>query len=361
MCILHLITHLPKSLFLLTKENKQFLFRQQVHFVFVPLPFNCIPICLFMNRICSLFNIQYPIIQAGMIWCSGWKLAAAVSNAGGLGIIGAGSMYPHILEEHLAKCNAATRQNYAINLPLLYSDIAQHIDLIEKYRVPIVFTSAGNPKTWTNRLKDKGIKVVHVVSSSAFAQKAELAGVDAVVAEGFEAGGHNGKEETTTICLIPAVCQAVQIPVIAAGGIGTGRAMLAAFALGAEGVQIGTRFVASHESSAHEAFKNKVISLNEGDTMLSLKKLVAVRLVKNEFYAQVANAENRGATADELLQILGRARAKQGMFEGDLQNGELEIGQVAALVKSIKPAAEIVQEIVAEFEAARRELSAFSF
>lgn len=307
-----------------------------------------------MNRIAQLFDIRYPIIQAGMVWCSGWQLAAAVSNAGGLGIIGAGSMYPHILEEHLAKCNAATQKPYAVNIPLLYSDIAQHIDLIRRYRVPIVFTSAGNPKAWTNRLKEDGIKVVHVVSSAVFAQKAEAAGVDAVVAEGFEAGGHNGREETTTLCLIPAVCQSVRIPVIAAGGIATGRAMAAAFALGAEGVQIGTRFVASIESSAHAAFKEKVTQLREGDTMLVMKKLVAARLVKNHFYEQVSEAENRGASADELTQILGRARAKRGMFEGDMHEGELEIGQVAALVKEIKPAADIVAEILAEFEATRQ-------
>lgn len=314
-----------------------------------------------MNRIASLFGIRYPIIQAGMVWCSGWRLAAAVSNAGGLGIIGAGSMYPHILEEHLAKCNTATHLPYAVNIPLLYSDIAQHIDLMLQYRVPIVFTSAGNPKTWTSRLKAEGIKVVHVVSSSTFAQKAELAGVDAVVAEGFEAGGHNGKEETTTLCLVPAVCQSVQIPVIAAGGIATGRAMLAAFALGAEGVQIGTRFVASNESSAHDAFKHQVTSLKEGGTMLAMKKTVAVRLVKNNFYTQIAEAETRGASADELLQILGRARAKRGMFEGDMQEGELEIGQVAALVKDIKPAADIVRDILTEFEAARQELTQWQF
>lgn len=314
-----------------------------------------------MNRVAQLFDIRYPIIQAGMIWCSGWQLAAAVSNAGGLGIIGAGSMYPHILEEHLAKCNAATQKPYAVNIPLLYSDIAQHIDLIRRYSVPIVFTSAGNPKTWTSRLKEDGIKVVHVVSSAAFAQKAEAAGVDAVVAEGFEAGGHNGREETTTLCLIPAVCQSVRIPVIAAGGIATGRAMAAAFALGAEGVQIGTRFVASIESSAHAAFKEKVTQLREGDTMLAMKKLVAVRLVKNHFYEQVAEAEKRGASADELMQILGRARAKRGMFEGDMHDGELEIGQIAALVKEIKPAADIVAEILAEFEATRQAAAQWQF
>ncbi len=308
------------------------------------------------NRITKLFNIQYPIIQAGMIWCSGWELAAAVSNAGGLGIIGAGSMYPHILEEHLVKCKATTDKPFAVNLPLLYPDIDKHIELIIKHRVPIVFTSAGNPKTWTSVLQAQGIKVVHVVSSSVFAQKAEAAGVNAVVAEGFEAGGHNGREETTTLCLIPMVVKAVNIPVIAAGGIATGRGMLAAFALGAEAVQMGTRFVASIESSAHEAFKNKVISTKEGDTMLAMKKLVAVRLIKNPFYQQIAEAEARGADSTELAALLGRGRAKKGMFEGNLDEGELEIGQIAALLDHIKPAAQIIQDILTEYNVAYSEL-----
>ncbi len=308
------------------------------------------------NRITTLFNIQYPIIQAGMIWCSGWELAAAVSNAGGLGIIGAGSMYPHILEEHLVKCKAATNKPFAVNLPLLYPNIDEHIALIIKHRVPIVFTSAGNPKTWTSVLQSEGIIVVHVVSSSVFAQKAEAAGVNAVVAEGFEAGGHNGREETTTLCLIPMVVKAVNIPVIAAGGIATGRGMLAAFALGADAVQMGTRFVASIESSAHEAFKNKVVSTKEGDTILAMKKLVAVRLIKNPFYQQIAEAEARGADSSELATLLGRGRAKKGMFEGNLDEGELEIGQIAALLDHIKPAAQIIQDILTEYNNAFSEL-----
>ena len=309
------------------------------------------------NRIKKLFNIQYPIIQAGMVWCSGWELAATVSNAGGLGIIGSGSMYPHILEIHLQKCLAATDKPFAVNLPLLYPDIDKHIANIIKYRVPIVFTSAGNPKIWTKHLQEHNIKVVHVVSSAKFALKAQAAGVDAVVAEGFEAGGHNGQEETTTLCLIPLVKKAVEIPVIAAGGIATGRAMLAAMALGAEAVQIGTRFVASEESSAHEHFKNKVICLSEGDTVLSMKKLIAVRLIKNDFYKQVAAAEAKGASREELALLLGRGRAKKGMFEGDMEEGELEIGQIAALLDEVKPAATIVQEIVQEFNDAKKQLS----
>lgn len=309
-----------------------------------------------MNRITQLLGIQYPILQAGMIWCSGWQLASAVSNAGGLGIIGAGSMYPHILDDHLRKCKEATQRPFAVNIPLLYASISEHIDLIVQHRVPVVVTSAGSPSRWTKLLQEHGIKVIHVASSSAFAKKAEDAGVDAVVAEGFEAGGHNGKEETSTICLIPLVREAVGIPVIAAGGIASGRAMLAAMALGADGVQIGTRFVASTEASAHLAFKEKVVSLKEGDTMLAMKKLVAVRLVKNKFYQQVAEAESKGASADELLQILGRARAKRGMFEGDMEEGELEIGQIAAFVKNIQPAADIVAEIMTEFRTAQREV-----
>ncbi len=314
-----------------------------------------------MNRVNQLFGIQYPIIQAGMIWCSGWELAAAVSNAGGLGIIGAGSMYPDILRDHIRKCKAATDKPFAVNVPLLYPDIDQHIQIIIEEKVPIVFTSAGSPKKWTPLFKSNGIKVVHVVASSLLALKCQEAGVDAIVAEGFEAGGHNGREETTTLCLIPAVRKAIAVPLIAAGGIGTGRAMLAAFALGAEGVQIGTRFVCTHESSAHINFKEKVASLKEGDTQLSMKKVVPVRLIKNDFFNAIHEAENRGAGVEELVQILGRARAKMGMYEGDMNEGELEIGQVAALIDGIKPAAEVVHEIVAEFEAAKAEMCNLSF
>jgi enoyl-[acyl-carrier protein] reductase II len=305
----------------------------------------------FSNRITELLHIQYPIIQAGMVWCSGWKLAAAVSNAGGLGIIGAGSMYPEVLREHIRKCRAAlpSGRTFAVNVPMLYPDIDKHMAIIMEEKVPVVFTSAGNPAIWTGTLKAAGISVIHVVSSVKFAQKAEQAGVDAVVAEGFEAGGHNGREETTTFCLIPMVRQAIQIPLIAAGGIANGAGMLAAFALGAEGVQIGTRFVASEESSAHPAFKAKVISLKEGETELVLKQLAPVRMVKNEFYLQVKQAEMRGASIEELRILLGRGRAKKGMFEGDMTEGELEIGQIAALVDVIKPAAQIVDEIWQEF------------
>lgn len=305
------------------------------------------------NRITTLFNIEYPLIQAGMIWCSGWKLAAAVSNAGGLGIIGSGSMYPAILEEHIIKCKAATDKPFAVNLPMLYPDIDKHIELIIKYQVPIVFTSAGNPKTWTKHLKEHGITVVHVVSSVKFALKAEEAGVDAIVAEGFEAGGHNGRDETTTFCLIPMVAQAVKIPLIAAGGIGTGKGMLAAMILGADGVQIGSRFVTSIESSAHDNFKNKIIDSKEGDTLLTLKELTPVRLLKNPFFDQVQEAYQKCASADELNELLGRGRAKKGMFEGDLSEGELEIGQVAGLIDEIKSAGEIVKEIITEFKQAK--------
>ena len=307
------------------------------------------------NRITSLFNIELPLIQAGMIWCSGWELASAVSNAGGLGIIGSGSMYPEILDEQIAKCKAATDKPFAVNLPMLYPDIDKHIETIIKHKVPIVFTSAGNPKTWTNHLHEQGIKVVHVVSSVKFAKKAEDAGVDAIVAEGFEAGGHNGRDETTTLCLIPMVAEAVNIPVIAAGGIGTGRAMLAAMNLGADGVQIGSRFVTSNESSAHQNFKNVVVSANEGDTQLTLKDITPVRLVKNEFYQQVEKAYQNCATKEEIKEILGRGRAKKGMFEGDLLEGELEIGQVSGLIHEIKPAKEIVEEIISEFNATIQE------
>lgn len=303
------------------------------------------------NRITTLFDIKYPIIQAGMIWASGWRLASAVSNAGGLGLIGSGSMYPEVLKEHIQKCKAATGKPFGVNVPLLYPDIDKHIATIIEEKVPIVFTSAGNPKTWTKILKDNGIKVVHVVSSSKFAGKAQDAGCDAVVAEGFEAGGHNGREETTTMVLVPAVCSAVTVPVIAAGGIATGRQMLASMVLGAEGVQVGSRFVASEEASSHSNFKEAVINAAEGDTMLSLKPLTPVRLLKNEFYDKVQDAEQRCAPLDELKQLLGRGRAKKGMFEGDLTEGELEIGQVSASIKSILPAAAIVNEIWTEFEA----------
>jgi enoyl-[acyl-carrier protein] reductase II len=307
---------------------------------------------LFSNRITQLFGIDYPIIQAGMIWASGWRLASAVSNAGGLGIIGSGSMYPDVLQEHIRKCKSATNRPFGVNVPLLYPDIDKHIQIILDEGVKIVFTSAGNPKTWSNVLKEKGVTVVHVVSSSKFALKAEEAGCDAVVAEGFEAGGHNGREETTTMVLIPAVVDAVKIPVIAAGGIANGRQMLAAMVMGAEGVQMGSRFVASEEASSHLEFKKMVIDLKEGDTSLTMKQLTPVRLIKNKFYQQVLEAEMRGATAEELKTLLGRARAKKGMFEGDMDEGELEIGQVGALLHSILPAGQIVKNVWNEFEKA---------
>ncbi len=308
----------------------------------------------FSNRVTKLFGIDYPIVQAGMIWASGWKLAAAVSNAGGLGIIGSGSMYPDVLKMHIQKCKAATRKPFAVNIPLLYPDIEKHIKIVIEEKVPIVFTSAGNPGTWTSILKKEGIVVVHVVSSSKFAIKSEAAGCDAVVAEGFEAGGHNGREETTSMVLIPSVCVAVKIPVIAAGGIATGRQMMAAMVMGAEAVQMGTRFVASEEASSHDAFKNMLITSSEGDTMLSLKKLTPVRLMRNNFFTTVTTAEQSGAAKEELQQMLGKGRAKKGMFEGDLAEGELEIGQVCAIVRSIKPAAEIVKDTWQEFEEALR-------
>jgi enoyl-[acyl-carrier protein] reductase II len=308
----------------------------------------------FSNRVTKLFGINYPIIQAGMVWTSGWRLSSAVSNAGGLGIIGSGSMYPDVLRDHIQKCKKATNQPFAVNVPLLYADIEKHIQIIIEEKVSIVFTSAGNPVVWTAILKEKGITVVHVVSSSKFARKAAEAGCDAVVAEGFEAGGHNGREETTTMVLVPSVVQAVPIPVIAAGGIATGRQMLAAMVMGAAGVQVGTRFVASEEASAHINFKKTVIASSEGDTMLSLKKVVPVRLMKNKFFREVFQAEQNGATEEQLKLLLGRARAKKGMFEGDLEEGELEIGQVSSLVKDIKPAAEIIAEIWKEFEEARQ-------
>ena len=302
-----------------------------------------------MQRIKDLFNIEYPIIQAGMIWCSGWKLAAAVSNAGGLGLIGAGSMYPEVLKEHITKCKASTTKPFGVNVPLLYPDIDKVMDIIISEGVKIVFTSAGNPKTWTKILKDNGITVVHVVSNVKFATKCEDAGVDAIVAEGFEAGGHNGREETTTLVLIPDVRNAVQIPLIAAGGIASGKAMLAALALGAEGVQIGSRFAASIESSAHENFKNAIVNAKEGDTALSLKQLTPVRLIKNKFYKQVEEAELRGATKEQLSELLGRARAKKGMFEGDMDEGELEIGQVSGQINEVLPAAKILANVWDEF------------
>src|SRR5580765_2801332 len=295
----------------------------------------------FSNGITKLFRIDYPIVQAGMIWASGWRLASAVSNAGGLGLIGSGSMYPDVLKEHIQKCKSATGRSFGVNVPLLYPDIDKHIQICIQEGVKIVFTSAGNPKTWTGVLKDRGITVVHVVSSSRFAKKAEEAGCDAVVAEGFEAGGHNGREETTTMVLIPAVCSSVQIPVIAAGGIATGRQMLAAMVMGAEGVQMGSRFVASEEASSHFEFKKTVINSQEGDTVLTMKQLTPVRVIRNKFFQKIQEAEWHGATTDELKAILGRARAKKGMFEGDLDEGELEIGQGSALLKEILPAATI--------------------
>ncbi|MCP9751751.1 nitronate monooxygenase family protein [Ferruginibacter sp. HRS2-29] len=301
------------------------------------------------KRITDLFGIEIPIIQAGMIWTSGWRLASAVSNAGGMGVIGSGSMYPEVLKEHIIKCKAATGKPFGVNIPLLYPDIGEHIQTIIEQQVPVVFSSAGNPKTYTAQLQQHGIKVVHVVSSSKFALKAQDAGCDAVVAEGFEAGGHNGREETTTMVLIPAVSQAVEIPVIAAGGIATGRQMMAAMVLGAEGVSIGSRFVASREASNHDNFKHLVIKAKEGDTALSLKQLTPVRLLKNKFYEAVRQAELSGAAIPELEQLLGRGRAKKGMFDGDLEEGELEIGQVSALIGEIKPAAEIVKEIWEEY------------
>ena len=303
----------------------------------------------FDNRITRLFGISYPLVQAGMIWASGWRLASAVSNAGGLGIIGAGSMYPEILREHIQKCKKATNKPFGVNLPLLYPDIDKHVAVILEEEVPIVFTSAGNPKTWTSTFKDEGMKVVHVVSSAKFARKSEDAGVDAVVAEGFEAGGHNGREETTTLCLIPLVREAISIPLIAAGGIATGRAMYAMMALGAEAVQMGSRFVCSPEASSHMAFKEAVLTANEGDTILTMKKLTPVRLIKNQFYKQVQEAEDKCSSVDELTDLLGRARAKKGMFEGDLNEGELEIGQISAFIKDIKPASDIVAEVWDEF------------
>ena len=302
-----------------------------------------------MNRICQLFGIQYPVIQGGMVWCSGWRLASAVSNAGGLGLIGAGSMHPEVLREHIRKCQSTTDKPFGVNVPLMYPEIDALMNILVEEGVKIVFTSAGNPKTWTGFLKGHGIKVAHVVSSSKFAVKCEQAGVDAIVAEGFEAGGHNGREETTTLCLIPAVRRATTLPLIAAGGIGTGNAMLATFALGAEGVQIGTRFALTEESSAHENFKQLCLNLNEGDTKLLLKKLSPTRLVKGEFTTAVEEAEARGASAEEMKELLGKGRSKKGIFEGNLQEGELEIGQVASLFREMHTVSEVMKEIMEDF------------
>lgn len=309
------------------------------------------------NTINQLFGIKYPLIQAGMIWCSGWELASAVSNAGGLGIIGSGSMYPDVLREHIQKCQAHTDKPFAVNLPLLYPQIDDHISIIIEEGIKIVFTSAGNPAKWTSHLKAHKIKVVHVVSNVKFAKKAVDAGVDAIVAEGFEAGGHNGREETTTMCLIPLIRKAVSLPLIAAGGIGSGASMVAAMALGADGVQIGSRFIASPESSAHQNFKDYVLHAKEGDTQLMLKEITPVRLLKNEFYNQIVSAYDKGATKEELRALLGRGRAKKGMFLGDLEDGELEVGQISATMDTIKPAGEIVQEIIEEFQTIKNKIS----
>jgi len=309
------------------------------------------------NKITSLFNIKYPLIQAGMIWASGWKLASAVSNAGGLGIIGSGSMYPEIFREHVQKCKKATDKPFAVNVPMLYPDLDKIMDIIIEEGVEIVFTSAGNPKTWTPTLKEKGIKVVHVVSSVKFALKAEAAGVDAVVAEGFEAGGHNGREETTTFTLIPMVKQKLSVPLIAAGGIANGNGMLAAMVLGADAVQIGSRFVASPEASSHQAFKDLVVNSQEGDTQLTLKELAPVRMIKNKFFEDVVELYKKNPSKEDLIELLGRARAKKGMFEGDLEEGELEIGQISGLINEIKPAAKIVEEIISDFEKAKKRVA----
>ncbi len=314
-----------------------------------------------MNKITQLFNIKYPIIQGGMIWNSGYKLASAVSNSGGLGLIGAGSMYPEVLREHIQKCRKATGKPFGVNVPLLYPNIEEIINIIVEEEVKIVFTSAGNPKTWTSLLKEKGITVVHVVSSSKFALKAQEAGVDAIVAEGFEAGGHNGREETTTFTLIPIVKEQISIPLIAAGGIATGSGMLAAMVLGADGVQIGSRFAASSESSSHENFKKKIVDTKEGDTQLTLKELAPVRLIKNKFYQDLQDLYARCATVEELRMLLGRARAKKGMFEGDLDDGELEIGQIAGLIHDIKSVDEIISEIIKDFELSKNTIKNIRF
>lgn len=314
-----------------------------------------------MNRITSLFNIRYPIVQAGMIWCSGWRLASAVSNAGGLGLIGSGSMTPDILRDQVRKCKAATKNPFGVNIPLMYEQNEEKFRILEEEGVRIIFTSAGNPSSWTKLLQDRGFSVVHVVANVKFAAKCQSAGVDAVVAEGFEAGGHNGKEETTTMVLIPQIRETVDLPLIAAGGISSGRQMLAAFALGAEGVQIGSRFVATPESSAHPSFKQRIIDASDGDTMLALKKIGPVRLLKNNFFREVVRMEDSGASADQLSALLGKGRAKKGMLEGDLDEGELEIGQVAGLIHEMKPAGEIVIEIMREFVDAQKELTRYCF
>lgn len=313
------------------------------------------------NRITELFGIKYPIISGGMVWCSGWRLASAVSNAGGLGLIGAGSMYPEVLREHIQKCKQATTKPFGVNVPMLYPEIDKLMDIIIEEGVKVVFTSAGNPKVWTKKLQEHGIKVAHVVASSKFALKCEEAGVDAIVAEGFEAGGHNGREETTTMALIPQVARAIKTPLIAAGGIGTGRGMLAALALGADGVQIGSRFAITQESSASDAFKEKCINLKEGDTMLALKKLSPTRLIKNEFYDAVKSLEDAGASVDELRNLLGKGRAKKGIFEGDMVEGELEIGQVSSLFSDIPVVEKVVKDIICEFEEAKNDLSKIDF
>jgi len=310
-----------------------------------------------MNRINELFGIKYPIIQGGMIWCSGWELASAVSNAGGLGLIGSGSMYPEVLRQHIKKCKAATDKPFGVNIPLMYPDIEEHIKIIIEEGVKVVFTSAGSPKKYTARFQENGIKVAHVIANKKFALKCVEAGVDAIVAEGFEAGGHNGAEEITTMCLIPMIANTVNIPLIAAGGIGSGKAMLAAIALGADGVQIGSRFVASEECSAHINFKNKVVIADEGETDLTLKELTAVRMMKNEFYQKIQKAYAENASKEELKDLLGRGRAKKGMFEGDLKNGELEVGQVSAMINKIMPVSEIIEEITEEFETERKRIS----
>ena len=309
-----------------------------------------------MNRVCTLFDIEFPVIQAGMVWCSGWKLASAVSNAGGLGLIGAGSMHPEVLEEHILKTQNATTKPFGVNVPLMYPELGKVMNIIANHNVKIVFTSAGSPKLWTGWLKEKGITVVHVVSSSFFAEKSEAAGVDAIVAEGFEAGGHNGREETTTLALIPSVRKATSLPLLAAGGISSGESMLACMALGADGVQIGTRFAISEESSAHPDFKKLVTEIGEGGTKLSLKKLAPVRLVKNHFFNLVDIAEQNAATPEELRDLLGKGRAKKGMFEGDLENGELEIGQVSAQIKEVLPVNRIMENLISEFQVAKREI-----
>jgi enoyl-[acyl-carrier protein] reductase II len=314
-----------------------------------------------MNRITELFKIKYPLIQGGMIWCSGWELASAVSNAGGLGLIGSGSMYPEILREQILKCQAATDQPFGVNIPLLYPNIEEHLTTVIELKVPIVFTSAGNPKAHTARLKAAGITVVHVVSSKKFALKAQEAGVDAIVAEGFEAGGHNGREETTTLCLIPSVAEAVDVPVIAAGGIGSGKAMLAVMILGADGVQVGSRFIATPESSAHMAFKERILTAEEGDTKLTLKEITPVRLLNNPFYQEIQTIYEQKGTSEELAAHLGRGRAKKGMFEGDLVAGELEVGQVSAMMRVMKPAGDVVKELITEFNDLASQLKQLNF